>query len=51
MRTLRIAIGAAAVAAALVPVSASACQWEIYERTYDTPFGPVTAPMARCVAP
>jgi hypothetical protein len=48
---LRAALVAATVAVALVQGTASACQWEVYERTYATPAGPVTAPAARCVAP
>lgn len=51
MRAVRLALAAAAVAAALAPATASACQWEIYEKTHQTPIGPVTTPMARCVAP
>lgn len=51
MRTLRLVLAGASVAAALVPATASACQWEIYEETYETPIGSVTAPMARCVSP
>lgn len=51
MRALRLGLAAAAFAAALVPASAWACQWEFYEKTYDTPAGPVTVTHARCVSP
>jgi len=51
MRALRLALVAAAAAASLVPASASACQWEVYERPYTTPAGTFTVPMAHCVSP
>ena len=51
MRALRTTLACAAIAAALVPASASACQWELYRETYQTPAGPVTVTMARCVSP
>lgn len=56
VRRLRLALAGAGVVASLavtafVPGAASACQWELYEETYDTPAGPLTVPMARCVGP
>jgi len=51
MRGLRILLAGAAVAVALVPTAAYACQWEIYQKTTYTPAGPVQHPMARCVSP
>ena len=51
MRVLRLAVAGAAVAAALVPASASACQWEIFWERHDTQFGYVIVPTPRCVAP
>ena len=51
-RALRATAAVALAAAALAPaVPASACQWEVYERTFQTPAGPVTVPFARCVSP
>lgn len=49
--TLRAALVAALAAAALTQGTASACQWEVYQHTTQTPVGPVTHPMAHCVAP
>ncbi len=51
MRRIALLATGAAFAVALVPGPASACQWEIYYQTYETPVGEVTLPMAHCVAP
>lgn len=49
--SIRPVLVAAALACALAPTSAFACQWEFYEKTYDTPAGPITLTHARCVSP
>lgn len=51
MRALRLTLAAAALAATLAPVSASACQWEVYRTSTQTPAGTVHHPAARCVSP